>query len=50
VARNMKTAVSSFRQQIAKTAGLFLGLHQRYLPYALKRHLSLHGIFHAAPR
>jgi len=47
VARNIKTVASSFRQQVAKTAGLFLGLHQQYLPSAVKRHLSLHKIFHA---
>jgi rhamnosyltransferase len=31
-------------QDIAKSAGLFLGLQQAYLPYAVKRHLSAHNI------
>jgi len=32
-------------QDIAKSAGLFLGLNQHRLPYALKRHLSAHNIY-----
>jgi len=32
-------------QSFAKSAGLLLGLNQRFLPAALKRHLSAHGAF-----
>lgn len=34
----------AFAQDLAKSAGLFLGLQQAYLPSALKRHLSAHRI------
>jgi rhamnosyltransferase len=32
-------------QSLAKSAGLLLGLNQRFLPLALKRHLSSYGAF-----
>jgi rhamnosyltransferase len=32
-------------QNLAKSAGLFLGVNQRFLPLALKRHLSSYGIY-----
>jgi len=35
----------SLRQDLAKSAGMFLGLHERYLPLALKRRLSAHRLF-----
>jgi rhamnosyltransferase len=31
-------------QDVAKSAGLFLGLHEAYLPAVLKRHLSAHRV------
>jgi len=39
--RGVGTAIS---QDIAKSAGLFLGLNQDYLPAVLKRHLSAFGV------
>jgi rhamnosyltransferase len=36
---------ASIRQDLAKSAGLFLGLHERYLPLALKRRLSAFRLF-----
>jgi len=36
---------ASLRQDLAKAAGLFLGLHERYLPLALKRRLSAFRLF-----
>jgi len=36
---------SSIRQDLAKSAGMLLGLHERYLPLALKRRLSAHRLF-----
>jgi rhamnosyltransferase len=33
------------KTDIAKSAGLWLGVHQRYLPVAVKRHLSAHHLF-----
>ena len=36
---------ASIRQDLAKSAGMFLGLHERYLPLALKRRLSAHHLF-----
>jgi rhamnosyltransferase len=33
------------KQNLAKSAGMFLGLHQRYLPLAVKRHLSAYRVF-----
>jgi rhamnosyltransferase len=36
---------ASIRQDLAKSAGMFLGLHEKYLPLALKRHLSAHRLF-----
>ena len=35
----------SLCQDLAKSAGMFLGLHAHYLPLALKRHLSAHRLF-----
>jgi rhamnosyltransferase len=32
-------------QDLAKSAGLLLGLNQRFLPLALKRHLSAYGVY-----
>ena len=32
-------------QDLAKSAGLLLGINQSYLPVSVKRHLSAHGIF-----
>jgi rhamnosyltransferase len=42
---NTRRAGVAIAQDIAKSAGLFLGLNQTYLPYALKRHLSAHRIW-----
>lgn len=36
---------STVGQSLAKSAGLLLGLNQRFLPAALKRYLSAHGAF-----
>jgi glycosyltransferase involved in cell wall biosynthesis len=36
---------ASLRQDIAKAAGLFLGLHEQYLPLAVKRRLSAFRLF-----
>jgi rhamnosyltransferase len=36
---------AAVRQYLAKSAGLFLGVNQSYLPVSVKRHLSAHGIF-----
>jgi rhamnosyltransferase len=36
---------ASLRQDLAKSAGMFLGLHEPYLPLALKRRLSAHRLF-----
>ena len=33
------------QQHMAKSFGLFLGINQRWLPLALKRHLSAYGVF-----
>ena len=38
-------AGASLRQDLAKAAGLFLGLHERYLPLTLKRRLSAFRLF-----
>jgi rhamnosyltransferase len=35
-------------QDLAKSAGLLLGLNQRFLPLALKRHLSAYGVYDEA--
>ncbi len=40
-----RKASASLRQDLAKAAGLFLGLHERYLPLALKRRLSAFRLF-----
>jgi rhamnosyltransferase len=36
---------ASITQDLAKSAGMFLGLHERYLPLALKRRLSAFRLF-----
>lgn len=36
---------ASIRQDLAKSTGMFLGLHEKYLPLALKRRLSAHRLF-----
>lgn len=38
-------ARASLRQDLAKAAGLFLGLHEKYLPLALKRRFSAFHLF-----
>lgn len=35
-----RAAGASLRQDLVKSTGLFLGLHEHYLPLSLKRHLS----------
>jgi len=40
-----KRTSESVGQDLAKAAGLFLGLHERYLPLALKRRLSAFRLF-----
>jgi len=40
-----KLASEGLRQDIAKSAGLFLGLNQSYLPLVVKRHLSAFRVF-----
>jgi rhamnosyltransferase len=40
-----RSAGEGIRQEIAKSAGLFLGLNQSYLPLAIKRKLSAFRIF-----
>jgi rhamnosyltransferase len=40
-----RLASEGIRQDVAKSAGLFLGLNQAYLPLALKRRLSAFRIF-----
>lgn len=40
-----RSAGEGIRQDIAKSAGLFLGLHQNFLPLVVKRRLSAFGIF-----
>ena len=39
-------AAGSIKNDIAKSAGFWLGVHERYLPVALKRLLSAHQLFH----
>jgi rhamnosyltransferase len=39
-----RRALAAVGQDIAKSAGLLLGLKRDYLPFALKRHLSAHGV------
>jgi hypothetical protein len=40
--KGLQTTMS---QNLAKSAGLFLGLHERFLPLALKRHLSSYRVY-----
>jgi hypothetical protein len=40
-----RLASEGIRQDIAKSAGLFLGLNQGYLPLILKRRLSAFRVF-----
>jgi rhamnosyltransferase len=42
---NRRTVSSAMRQDVAKAAGLLLGLNERYLPLAVKRHLSAIGLY-----
>jgi rhamnosyltransferase len=44
-ASDRRAAGQGIGQDIAKSAGLFLGLNQRHLPLALKRRFSAFGIF-----
>jgi rhamnosyltransferase len=39
------TTSASIRQDLAKSAGMFLGLHERYLPRAFKRRWSAYRLF-----
>ena len=39
------TGSASIRQDLARSLGMFLGLHERYLPVALKRRLSAYRLF-----
>lgn len=43
--RGSGSSVGGFAKDVAKSAGLFLGLNQSCLPLALKKHLSAHGIY-----
>ena len=43
--RNSTQAQGGIRQHIAKSIGLFLGINQAWLPYALKRRLSAYRVF-----
>jgi rhamnosyltransferase len=36
---------ASLTQEVAKSAGMFLGLHERFLPLALKRRMSAFGVY-----
>jgi rhamnosyltransferase len=38
-------AVGGIRTDVAKSAGFWLGAHERYLPVAVKRRLSAHRVF-----
>ena len=40
-----RPVAEGIRQDVAKSVGLFLGLNQRHLPLALKRHLSAYRVF-----
>jgi len=42
---NEQETGASFSQQVAKTAGLFLGLNERYLPLPVKRRLSAFRVY-----
>jgi rhamnosyltransferase len=44
--KDTRRAGAALTQEVAKSAGLFLGLNQSYLPSAVKRHLSAHYQFH----
>jgi rhamnosyltransferase len=43
--RTGRSAGDGIRQDVAKSAGLFLGLNQSYLPLAIKRRLSAFRVF-----
>jgi len=43
--KRAQASASGFGQDIAKSAGLFLGLNQHRLPHALKRHFSANDIY-----
>jgi rhamnosyltransferase len=40
-----RAAVGGIKTEVAKSAGFWLGAHERYLPVAVKRRLSAHHIF-----
>jgi len=42
---NRRPVSASVRQDLAKAAGLLLGLNERYLPLAVKRHMSAIGLY-----
>jgi rhamnosyltransferase len=43
--RSGRAALNGMCQDLAKSAGLFLGLNERYLPLGVKKHLSAHQVF-----
>jgi rhamnosyltransferase len=43
--RSSRAALNGMCQDLAKSAGLFLGLNERYLPLGVKKHLSAHQVF-----
>jgi len=43
--RNRSAMARGIRTDVAKSAGFWLGVHQKYLPVAVKRHLSAHHVF-----
>jgi glycosyltransferase involved in cell wall biosynthesis len=40
-----RAIAGGIKTDVAKSAGFWLGVHQRYLPVAVKRHLSAHHLF-----
>jgi rhamnosyltransferase len=40
-----RAAVGRIKTDVAKSAGFWLGVHERYLPVAVKRRLSAHRVF-----
>jgi hypothetical protein len=42
---NGRVAKGALLQDVAKSAGLFLGANQRYLPLAVKRNISAYRVF-----
>ena len=43
--RIRSTVVGGIKTDLAKSAGFWLGVHERYLPVAVKRRLSAHHVF-----